>query len=345
MALTLTAGDLPLLAAGASFFGSGGGGSPTLTELMVRPVFASPVQAVLPGELDPDTPCFAAAFAGSTMLLNERLPGADAFGPLVTVAERWMGRRLEAVCSFEAGGMNALTPFLFAHDRIIIDADCSGRAVPTLDRTSIYINETPGLFAVCSTGAGGVSLLQSRRAEDVDQLLRAAMVQSGGAGAVIFAGFTARDLTTDSLHGHLAHSLEIGAALASTRSESVELLAARLGARLVGHGRVLALTQDARDPHVHAAEIGGMDGAVIRLVSRSEHLAVLVDGEPIAAAPDYIVAIDALSRELIEVTDLHVNRHVALLTLPADQWWRAAPGRADRLFPSSYGIHGLDPAW
>lgn len=345
MAFTLTAGDLPLLAAGASFFGSGGGGSPTLTELMVRPFFESPIETVLPGELAPDTPCFAAAFAGSTMLLNERLPEADAFGPLVAVAERWMGRRLEAVCSFEAGGMNALTPFLFAHDRTVIDADCSGRAVPTLDRTSLYIMETPGLFAVCSTGAGGVSLLQSRRGEDVDQLLRAAMIQSGGAGAVIFAGFTASDLVADSLHGHIARSLEIGAALAATRDDPVEALATRLGASLVGHGRVLALAQDSRDPHVHAAEIGGMDGAVIRLVSRSEHLAVLVDGEPVAAAPDYIVAIDALSRELVEVTDLHVNRHVALLTLPADPWWRDAPERAARLFPSSYGIHGLDPAW
>lgn len=343
--LTLSASDLPLLSAGASFCGTGGGGSPRLTELMVSTAFTPPLTVVRPGDLAPDTPCFAPAFAGSTLLLSERLPGVDEFGPLITVAERWIGRRLEAACSFEAGGMNALTPFLFAHDRTIIDADCSGRAVPTLDRTSIYINQSPGLFAVCSTGAGGVALIQSERAEDVDRLMRAAMIQAGGAGAVLFAGFTAGDLRTDALHGHLERSLRIGATLAETAALPIEELAQRLGANLVGHGRILTLTQDTRDPHVHAAEIVGMDGAVIRLVSRSEHLAVLTDGEPVAAAPEYIVAIDVLSRELIEVTELHVNRHVAILTMPADAWWRAAPGRAAQLFPSSYGLQGLDPAW
>ena len=345
MAVTLTAGELPLLAAGAAFCGTGGGGSPTLTELMVRPAFTRPITAFEPGELAPDTPCFAAAFAGSTLLLGERLPGADPFGPLIAVAERWIGRRLEAVCSFEAGGMNALTPFLFAPERTIIDADCSGRAVPTLDRTSIYVNQSPGLFAVCSTGAGGVQLVQSERAEDVDRLMRAAMVQSGGAGAVLFAGFTAADLVTDTLHGHLQRSLAIGQALQETLGSPIAVLADRLGATLVCEGRIVELAQHPGDEHVHTAEISGSDGAVVRVVSRSEHLAVLVDGALVAASPEYIVAIDLLTRELIEVTELHVHRSIALLTLPADAWWRARPEHAAKLFPSSYGLTGLDPSW
>lgn len=345
MALTLTASDLPLLAAGASFCGTGGGGSPRLTDLMVRSAFTAPVDVALPGDLDPATQCFAPAFAGSTLLLSERLPGLDAFGPLIAMAERWIGDRLEAACAFEAGGMNALTPFLFADERTIIDADCSGRAVPTLDRTSIFINRPPGLFAVCSTGAGGIALLQSERAEDVDRLMRAAMIQSGGAGAVLIAGFTAGDLLGASLHGHLARSLQIGTALAATAADPIEDLAERLTAQLVGQGRILSVTQDANDPHVHTTEIGGVSGEVIRLVSRSEHLAVLTDGAHVAAAPEYIVAVDVRSRELIEVTDLHINRHVAILTLPADPWWRESPERAAKLFPSSYGLTGLDPEW
>ncbi len=345
MALTLTAADLPLLSAGASFCGTGGGGSPKLTELMVRAAFSEPIETFLPADLPPETQCFAPAFAGSTLLLSERLPSHDDFGQLIAVAERWIGARLEAACSFEAGGMNALTPFLFAGERLIIDADCSGRAVPTLDRTSLYIARLPGLFAVCSTGAGGVALITSERAKDVDGLMRAAMIQSGGAGAVLFAGFTARDLETASLHGHLARSLEFGRALLETASAPVSTLADRLGATLVGEGRIVSLTQDSRDPHVHAAEVAGRNGSVIRLVSRSEHLAVLVDGETVAAAPEYIVAVDVLSRELIEVTDLRLHRHVAILTRPADDWWRDFPQRAAKLFPSSYGLTGLDPEW
>ncbi|QIM16292.1 DUF917 domain-containing protein [Leucobacter insecticola] len=343
MPLLLSAGDLPLLASGASFCGSGGGGSPWLTELMVRDSFADSLQAWLPHELDPKTPCFAPAFAGSTLLLQERLPGLNAFEPLISVAEQWLGHHLEAACSFEAGGLNALTPFLFAPDRKIIDADCSGRAVPTVDRTSLYIDHVPGVFAVCSTGAGGVSLTQSERAEDVDRLMRTAMIQAGGAGPVVFAGFTAGDLIRHSLHGHLERSRHIGAALAETIDEPIEALAALIGAIIVGQGRILDLTKDNRDPHVYSAEIGCMDRTVLRVVARSEYLAVLTDGVLVSTAPDYIVAIDVRSREIIEASELRENRHVAILTLPADRWWRSQPGRAGKLLPSTYGLSGLDP--
>lgn len=345
MPFTVSAEDLPIISAGASFCGSGGGGSPRHVELMLGRGFDGPATAFLPAELDPDTRCFAPAFAGSTMLLAERLPGLDAFDPLIEVAERWIGGRLDAVCSLEGGGTNALTPFFFSDDRTLIDADCSGRAVPTLDRSTLFLDRVAGLFAVCGTGANGVSLIRSDRAEDVDRLMRAAMIQAGGVGRILVAGFTAGDLVEHSIHGHLRRSREIGAALGETAAGSLEDLASRIGATLLGQGRVLGISQDRSDPHVHTTEIGGGDGAVLRLVARSEYLAVLADGEPVATAPDFIVALDALTRELIEVTELRLNRHVAILTLRADGWWRGAPGRARSVFPSSYGLQGLDPGW
>lgn len=344
MGITLALADLPHLAYGASFCGSGGGGSPRLTEMLARASFASPIEAFLPEQLDSDTVCFAPAFAGSTLLLSERLPGREVFAPLIRVAERWMGKRLSAVCSFEAGGMNALTPFLCSDDRTVIDADCSGRAVPTVDRTSLFIDRVPGVFAVCSTGAGGVSLIQSERAEDVDLLMRAAMVQAGGTGAVLFSGFTAADLVQHALHGHLARSREIGRACADTVQAPLEDFVRRIGATLLTQGRILSVAQSSTDPHVHTAEVLAQSGEIVRLVARSEYLAVVVDGVTCATAPDYIVAIDVRSREVIEVTELQVNRLIAVVTLPADEWWRGSTRRSSHLRPSSYGISGLDPA-
>ena len=344
MPFTITANDLPLISAGAAFCGSGGGGSPRHVELMLGRSFSGSATAFLPTELDPDTPCFAPAFAGSTMLLEERLPGLDSFGPLIEAAERWIGRRLDAVCSGEGGGTNALTPFLFSEDRIIIDADFSGRAVPTLDRSSLFLDRVPGLFTVCDTGANGISLVRSDRAEDVDRLMRASMIQAGGVGNILVAGFTAGDLVAHAIHGHLRRSLEIGTALIETGSGALEELASRTGAELIGHGRVVGISQDRADPHVHTTEIAGVRGEVLRLVARSEYLAVLADGVPVAAAPDFIVALDERSRELVEVTELRMNRHVAILTLPADEWWHRNPERARRVAPSSYGLHGLEPS-
>ncbi|MBP1327443.1 DUF917 family protein [Leucobacter exalbidus] len=344
MALTVIPADLPLIAAGASFCGSGGGGSPRVVESMLRHVFTSPIAVAAAADLDPRTPCFAPAFAGSTMLMSERLPGLDDFTPLIAAAERWVGAPLEAVCSIEGGGANALTPFLFAEHRTVVDADCSGRAVPTIDRVSLFLDGVPGLFAVCTTGAGGVSIIQSDRASDVDALMRASIIQAGGVGSIVIAGFTVGDLLEHALHGHLARSRTFGAALLNPQPGSLDDLARQLGGTLLGHGRVLEISQDLHDPHMLAAEISGASGEVIRLVARSEYLAVLVDGAPVAAAPDFIVAIDARSREVLEVTALTAHQDVAVLSVPADDWWRAAPHRIAQVSPAAYGIHGLDPA-
>lgn len=352
MPLAFDTADLPLLAAGASFCGSGGGGSPRILELMLQQQLRDVDRVVVhtPEELDPAMPCFAAAFAGSTMLLEERLPGLDVFTPLIDTAERWIGTRVEAVCSPEGGGMNALAPLLFTAERQLVDADLSGRAVPTLDRMSLYLDRVPGLFAVCSTGASGVSIVSSDRADDVDQIMRASIVQAGGVGAIVIAGFTVGDLIGHAITGHLRHCIEIGAALrdaseANSGIAAFRQLARRVGGSLIGHGRVLSSAQDFSDPHVHSTEIGGADGEVLRLVARSEYLAVLRDGRPVAASPDYIVAFDALSHELIEVTDLSLNRHVVIVVCPADDWWREQPDRARRVAPGSYDLHGLEPEW
>lgn len=342
MPFTVSNEHLPFIAAGAALCGSGGGGSPHVVQLMLSQQLGRAVPAFLPSEIAPDTPCMAPAFAGSTMLLSERLPGEQIFTPLVQAAERWLGQRIEAVCSPEGGGTNALTPLLFAKDRMIIDADFSGRAVPTLDRSTLFITETPGLFIVCDTGASGIAIVQSPRAEDVEQLMRAAVVQAGGVGTIVIGGFTVGDLTTRAIHGHLRRSYSLGSALLANRSSDLTELAAKLGANLLGHGRIVRVSQDSRDPYVHTSEIRGSSGEVIRLVARSEYLAVLVDGHTVAASPDFIVAIDTRNRELIEVTNLMPNQHVAILTLRADDWWYQHSNRAERVAPSSYDLEGFD---
>ncbi|MCA0380270.1 MAG: DUF917 domain-containing protein [Actinobacteria bacterium] len=341
MPTNVTADQLPLLAAGATFFGSGGGGSPRIVELMLQQRFAESVRTHLPTEIDPRTPCFAPAFAGSTMLLSERLPGTDTFASLLEVAERWIGTRLDAVCALEGGGLNALTPFLFAEDRTVVDADFSGRAVPTLDRLSIFLDRLPGLFVVSSTGGGGINLTQSDRPEDVDQLMRSSILQAGGVGAVIIAGFKVGDLIEHALHGHLGRSLTLGAALAGARGEAPATLAERTDTTLISYGRVLAISQDRSDPHVHTVEVEGANGEVIRLVARSEYLAVLVDGVPTATAPDFIAVVDTLAGETLEVTSLALNQHVAIFTKAGDAWWRSDSHRAQSVSPASYGLEGL----
>jgi DUF917 family protein len=342
MSRTLELAQLPALARGFALLGSGGGGQTTLLELILAEPSAWPITVYDVDELDPGLPCLGAAFVGSTMLLGERLPGAAPFEPLITAAERWLGTRAEVVCSLEGGGLNALAPFTLAGDRIVVDADLTGRAVPGLDQMSLLVDGVP-LVATCDTGGGGVMLVQTERPADLEQVIRSAIVQAGGVGGTVFAGFTVGDLAEHAITGGVSRALTLGAAFDAHRAAPPSELADALGGRLLAEGRIAAVEPDARDPHVNVVTIAGREGAVHRVVTRSETLACVTDGVLVASAPEIIVVLDAVSREILEVTDLTMSRTVVVIELPGPDWWQR-PDRRPHVVPSVYGLTGLDGA-
>ncbi|WP_138444655.1 DUF917 family protein [Sinomonas susongensis] len=342
MARTLERPQLPALARGFALLGSGGGGTTTMLELMLGRSRGWPIAIAGPEELDPTTPCLAAAFVGSTILLGERLPGDAPFEPLVHAVERWLGIRVPAVCSLEGGGLNGLVPLTFAPDRIVVDADCTGRAVPGLDQISLFVDRLPGIVAACDTGAGGAMLVSTDRAIDAERVIRSAIIQAGGAGGAVFAGFTVGDLIEHAIPGHLDVALRLGSAYLSSAHWPPAALAGALGGRLLGHGRITSVDTDDRDPFVRTVELAGVNGEVHRIVSRTETLAFMTDGRLEASAPTVIALLDAVSREILEVTDLTLARHIVAIELPGPAWWHASPHRLRRVQPSAYGLTELD---
>lgn len=343
MAWRLRPEDRTALARGGALLGSGGGGTTTMLELMIGRGEA-PVGIAEIDDLDPATPCLGAAFIGSTMLLDERLPGLDPFGPLIAAAERWHGTPIPAVCSLEGGGLNTLAPVLLAPGRTVVDADCTGRAVPDLDQMSLFVDRVPGLVFTCDTGAGGVALVETDRAVDAERIVRSAIMQAGGAGAAVLSGFTVGDLREHAIPGHLRRARDLGRAFLGALTAPLPELAAALGGRLLTEGRIDAIAPYREDPHVQSVEITGPTGSVDRLVTRSEALAVLRDGVLVSSSPAILVLLDAASREVLQVTDLAPGRRIAVLDLPAPSWWLERPERLRRVVPSVYGLAELDAA-
>lgn len=344
MARILEHAQLPALARGFSLLGSGGGGSTTMLELALAGDEHWPLTLHELEDLDPALPCLGAAFVGSTMLLGERLPGVAPFARLIAAAERWLGHQVPVVCSLEGGGLNGLTPFTLAADRLVVDADLTGRAVPGLDQMSLLVDRVPGVIAACDTGAGGVMVVETGRPVDLERVIRAATIQAGGVGGTVFAGFTVGDLVDHSVHGGTLRALELGTAFLHAASAPLDDLAAALGGRVLGHGRITAVEPDARDPHVNAIGVDGEGGRVHRIITRSETLAFMTDGRVEASAPTIIVVLDAVSRDILEVTDLTLARNVAVLELPAPAWWSGRPERMRHVVPSAYGLAELDGA-
>jgi DUF917 family protein len=342
MPTTLALAQLPALAAGFTLLGSGGGGATRMLELSLRDSAEWPMTVHDVDELDPSLPCLAAAFVGSTMLLGERLPGSAPFAPLIAAAERWLGHRVPVVCSLEGGGLNGLAPFTLAGDRILVDADLTGRAVPALDQMSLLVDRVPGVIVTCDTGAGGVALVATDRSLDIERVVRSATIQAGGVGGMVLAGFTVGDLAEHAIVGNTARSQSLGTAFLAGRSGSLPGIAAALGGRLLAEGRITSVDPDACDSHVTVFCIEGNTGGVHRLVARSENLAFMTDGRHEAAAPDLIVVLDAISRDILEVTDLSQARHVAVIQLDGPAWWSLSPDRMRHVVPSAYGLDELD---
>ncbi len=328
-----------MLARGFSWLGGGGGGNTLTLELILGQRRPWPLTVHGVHELDPGTPAVAVGYAGSTYLMTERLPDAALFAPLLAAAERWTGTRAHAVCSIEGGGMNGLTPLLLAPGLALVDADLTGRALPRFDQMTLFVDEVPGLVACVSTGAGGVCVIEASRSADVESLVRAAVVCAGGVGPVLIAGFTVGQLAEHAITGGLERALELGGVDPSGAPRAV---AAAIGGRHVGGGRVESVTPGALDPYASSALMVDDDGAVLRLVSHTEFLAVQRDGELVASAPEVIVCLDASSNDILEVHGIHPARRVEVFALPAPAWWSASPQRLLHVTPAAYGVRGLE---
>lgn len=207
---------------------------------------------------------------------------------------------------------------------------------------SILVDEVPGIVVTCDTGAGGVALVETERALDIERVVRAAIVQAGGSGGMVFAGFTVGDLRAHAIVGNAARALELGGAFLARIDGPLTALAESLGGRLLAEGRVNSIEPDSRDPHVLTFGIDGSSGALHRLVARSETLAFMTDGRLEAAAPDLIVVVDAVSRDILEVTAISMARHVAVIRVDGPDWWSGSPERLRHVLPSAYGLDELD---
>lgn len=341
MPRTLASHDVPALAAGAALLGAGGGGATTVLELMLRgaPHPPRPVHAV--GELDPSTPCLAVAVMGSTMLFTERLPSLDPFAEPVAALERWLGTPVPAVCWAEIGGMNGLTPLALPPRRRLVDADLMGRALPDLDQFSLLVDDVPGVVFAGTTGGGGVVVLDGSRPADVERVLRTATTTAGGWAGIVVGGFTVGDLARHALVGSVSRALDAGRGFLAARHGDPHALAEAIGGELVGEARVLGTAPLAGDARVTSVDLGAADGPVYRLVTRTEHLALVRDGQVVVSAPTVLVVVDAVTREIVPVGALRRGRGVLLYAVPAPPWWHE-PRRHARASPSAYGLQGLD---
>src|SRR5919199_1478760 len=149
MSLRLTRNDLPDLARGAAFLGTGGGGNPYIGRLMVERAMAETgrdLELLDLEEVPDEALVIPTAMMGAPTCIVEKLPeGMEAAASLRRL-EAHLGKRAFATMPIEAGGVNSMIPLVVAL-RLgipVIDADGMGRAFPELQHETFHIYGVSG---------------------------------------------------------------------------------------------------------------------------------------------------------------------------------------------------------
>jgi DUF917 family protein len=105
---------------------------------------------------------------------------------------------------------------------------------------------------------------------------------------------------------------------------------------------VVASTSEPDAPGTHSYDVRTSGADVLRLVARSEFIALVRNGVVAAASPTIITVLDTVSRATLQVDELAVGKDVIILGLPAPAWWATDARRLARARPSRWGIAGLE---
>jgi DUF917 family protein len=310
----LSPADVEAIALGAGVLGSGGGGDPYLSALLVQEALRRgerirliAPEAVLPGGL-----VIAVAQVGAPVVMQERLARGTEAGEAFAALETHLGERAVAVACYEIGGTNSVTPLLVAANLNIpvLDADAMGRAFPDLYMDTLSIYGAAGVPCALCDDVGNLTILPATRdAAATERLGRAITLAMGGLAYLARPAPRGADLGRTLIPGSYSRAMAIG---------SMDLGA--LGGRMLLHGTVTGVERHpARGPvHGTVTVEDQAAGDVLRIEFQNEYLLARHGASVAAVVPDVISLVDDETGEPISAEVIQAGRYVVVLGIRAD---------------------------
>jgi hypothetical protein len=267
------------------------------------------------------------------------LEGWETDFPLLRVTrymEQLLGRRIDAMAPFEAGGLNSPVVLTLAARAGIaaIDGDALGRSAPETQMTSWHghgVEITPMPLA----DSLGNIVVVARAAEPtyVDEVGRWVVTRGGYMGANNHHPMTGLQLKQTSVPGTFSRALALGRAVQTARATGHDPIAAAadvLGARHLIFGRIDSLQEEERMGFYFttATLTGSTNGSdarhSARLVIKNEAMLCFLDDRPVTIFPDPIYLLDPKTGRGLMSVELRVGHEIVVLGAPAHPRLRAA---------------------
>ncbi len=336
--MKIVAEDLPFLSAGAVFLATGGGGDPHVAYLTTQQVLQQygGVELVEVDALDDDAYVVTIGGVGAPTVSLELLPSMSSPGKVLSLFETHVGRKVDAVVSFEIGGGNSMIPMIAAAQRGIpvVDGDGMGRALPEAQMMTYPIAGVKPTPAVALDYAGNVATFQTDSTTTYERHIRSITTAMGGMITAAEHPMTGRQLKDSIVPNTVSFSIQIGKVLHQNRGSAHEIyhpLQQVFAESIYGDlfhlytGKVV----DYASRIVGGYDVGQAtvqsfrrDVPNLQVSIKNEYLVATVDDQVLASVPDLIVMLDYETSTPINAERLRYGQRVSVFAVGCPDYYR-----------------------
>ena len=327
------------LALGAVFLATGGGGDPHVPKLVTAEALKTygPVKLLAPEDVDDAMFIVTVGSVGAPTVSLELLPSVQEAAETLEAYEQYIGRKIDAVASFEIGGGNSVIPLCAAAAKglPVIDGDGMGRALPEAQMMSYPIGGVKPTPALGLDYAGNHQIFHAETAEEYELMIRDYSMEAGGMITAAEHPMSGRQLKDTVIPGTVSFSVALGRLLREKRGQA-EALEAPLKTlfqtsiygecRLLYCGKVIDKTTRIIGGYdIGEATLEDFEGRDANMVIsiKNEYLLAKQDEAVRASVPDLITIVDYETGTPINAERLRYGQRVAVFATGCPKFYRS----------------------
>lgn len=210
----ITNQDIEDLSVGAALLGTGGGGDPYIGKLMAHAAIEryGPVDLLPLDRVGDGMNLVACGAMGAPTILIEKMPSGDEIGLALRAYERRVGKTMDAIIPFEAGGVNSMVPIILAAERRlpVVDGDGMGRAFPQLEMETFNVYGVPACPVAVADEQGNTVIVETADAAKAEFIARGVTIRMGGQSYIVNYGMDGATARRVSVPGTMSLAIGIG---------------------------------------------------------------------------------------------------------------------------------------
>jgi len=327
------------LALGAVFLATGGGGDPYVPKLITAQAIKAygRVPLLAPNDIKDEMFIVTVGSVGAPTVSLELLPSVEEAAETLEAYEKFIGRKIDAVASFEIGGGNSVIPICAAAAKGIpvVDGDGMGRALPEAQMMSYPIGGVKPTPALAYDYAGNRATFDTDTTETYERHIRAFSMAAGGMITVAEHAMNGRQVKDTIIPGTVSFSIKLGKLLREKRGQAPSLekplkelfVNSIYGeCRLIYTGKVIDKTTRIIGGYdVGETTIEDFNGAQENLLVNIKNEYLLArQGERVrASVPDLITIVDYETGTPINGERLRYGQRVAVFATGCPEFYRS----------------------